>query len=66
MADDAVPDFPSMRRFLAKNLAKFMIPEYWVVVPNLPKTSVGKIDKKRLRQQVEAGSLPYVREVGMG
>jgi fatty-acyl-CoA synthase len=58
-------DFAALREFLAKQIAKFMVPEYWATVTSLPKTSVGKIDKKKLRQEVEAGVLAYVCETSM-
>lgn len=44
-------------------MAKFMVPDYWAVLPVLPKTSVGKIDKKRLREQVAAGHIDMVHEL---
>ncbi len=60
------PDFGGIRRYLAGQIAKFMIPEYWACVPSLPKTSVGKIDKKLLRGEVQSGTLPYLTETGFG
>ena len=53
-------DLPSpdeMRAFLNGKVAKFWIPEYWSVVETIPKTSVGKIDKKQLRAMRESGRL---------
>jgi len=63
--DGTSPDFRELRRFLANQIAKFMVPEYWAAVPGLPKTSVGKIDKKVLRQEVDKGTLAYVCETEM-
>lgn len=57
-------DYVAIRQFLGEQLAKFMVPEYWATVPSLPKTSVGKIDKRKLRGEIEAGTLSYVRELG--
>jgi fatty-acyl-CoA synthase len=34
------------------------LPERWAFVDALPKTSVGKIDKKELRRQFGDGSIP--------
>jgi len=35
--------------YLADKVAKWWIPEHWAFVDEIPKTSVGKFDKKRLR-----------------
>lgn len=56
------PDFAMLRAMLRGRMAKFMVPEYWSILPALPKTSVGKIDKKRLREQVAAGHIAIVHE----
>ena len=34
-----------------------MLPERWAVIDEVPKTSVGKFDKKVLRKQYAAGEL---------
>ena len=54
-------DHEEVRRFLLDKMAKFMVPEYWASIPNLPKTSVGKIDKRKLREDVDSGKLRFVR-----
>jgi fatty-acyl-CoA synthase len=54
-------DYEEVRRFLLDKMAKFMVPEYWASIPNLPKTSVGKIDKRKLREDVDSGKLRFVR-----
>jgi fatty-acyl-CoA synthase len=59
--EDRPIDFDDIRRFLSDQIAKFMVPEYWAAIPSLPKTSVGKIDKRKLREDVDAGRLPFVR-----
>ncbi|MCI2416984.1 long-chain fatty acid--CoA ligase [Saccharopolyspora sp. K220] len=46
-----------LREFLADSVAKWQLPEYWTFIPEAPKTSVGKFDKKRLRQQHAEGRL---------
>jgi fatty-acyl-CoA synthase len=46
-----------LREFLAGKVAKFWIPEYWSFLPEIPKTSVGKMDKRALRDRNEAGQL---------
>ncbi len=57
------PDFAALRAVLRGRMAKFMVPDYWALLPALPKTSVGKIDKKRLREQVAAGHMVIVHEL---
>lgn len=46
-----------LRDFLREKVAKFWIPEYWCFTDHIAKTSIGKIDKKTLRQQNESGAL---------
>ncbi len=46
-----------LRLFLQDKVAKFWIPEYWAFAQDIPKTSVGKIDKKRLREARDKGEL---------
>jgi len=52
-----------LRAFLADRVAKFWIPEYWAFVEEIPKTSVGKLDKKVLRACHTAGeyAVDYVK-----
>jgi fatty-acyl-CoA synthase len=60
----ALPD--QLRSFLVDKVAKFWVPEYWAVVDDIPKTSVGKIDKKLLREEVAAGRLAIQKHSGFG
>ena len=46
-----------LRDFLAKRVAKWWLPERWVFVEEIPKTSVGKFDKKVLRARYKAGEI---------
>ncbi|MEC3975297.1 long-chain fatty acid--CoA ligase [Amycolatopsis sp. H20-H5] len=46
-----------LRDFLADKVAKWQLPEYWTFVDEVPKTSVGKFDKKRLRAFHSEGKL---------
>ncbi|HYM58082.1 MAG TPA: long-chain fatty acid--CoA ligase [Solirubrobacteraceae bacterium] len=48
---------------LADRVAKFWIPDEFAFIDEVPKTSVGKFDKKVLRKRLEAGELD-VRESG--
>ena len=47
----------ALRAHLAESFAKFEIPDRFVFVDELPKTSVGKFDKKALRGRYAEGSL---------
>jgi fatty-acyl-CoA synthase len=42
---------------LANQFAKFQLPDTIVTINAIPKTSVGKFDKKVLRQQYAEGKL---------
>ncbi len=43
--------------FLSTRVAKWWLPERWTFIEAVPKTSVGKFDKKVLRAQYADGSL---------
>jgi fatty-acyl-CoA synthase len=47
-----------LRDWLSGQIARWWLPERWAFVAALPRTSVGKYDKKLLRQQFAAGELP--------
>ena len=55
-----------LRRFLSDKVAKFWIPEYWCFVSEIPKTSVGKMDKKVLRQMLAEGQLKITQYESQG
>ena len=46
-----------LREFMADKVAKWQLPENWTFVDEVPKTSVGKFDKKRLRAFHSEGKL---------
>jgi fatty-acyl-CoA synthase len=46
--------------YLAEHVAKWWVPERWSFVPEVPKTSVGKFDKKVLRAEFAKGELDVV------
>jgi fatty-acyl-CoA synthase len=46
-----------LREWLADRVAKWWLPERWAVVESVPKTSVGKFDKKVLRKAYADGEL---------
>jgi fatty-acyl-CoA synthase len=49
--------FVELRDFLAERVPRWQLPERWVLLPEVPKTSVGKFDKKVLRSSHAAGQL---------
>ncbi|MEV6274037.1 long-chain fatty acid--CoA ligase [Nocardia sp. NPDC051832] len=50
-----------LRDFLADKFAKWQLPERWTFIAEVPKTSVGKFDKKRLRAQYADGELQVTK-----
>ncbi len=46
-----------VRDWLADKLPRWQLPERWAVIDEVPKTSVGKFDKKVLRQRFADGEL---------
>ena len=46
-----------LNEHLAPRVAKWWLPDELVLVEEVPKTSVGKFDKKVLRQRLEQGRL---------
>ncbi len=55
----------TLRAALSERFARFMIPEYWAVADFIPRTSVGKFDKKTLREQFDAGGMTVIVETGL-
>ena len=51
-----------VRRHLAPKFPSFWLPDTMALVSEIPKTSVGKFDKKVIRQQILNGELEIVRE----
>ncbi|WP_281901045.1 fatty acid--CoA ligase [Micromonospora humidisoli] len=51
-----------LRAFLAGSVAHWQLPERWAVIDAVPRTSVGKFDKKVVRSRYAAGDLE-VREL---
>ena len=50
-----------LREFLAGQVAHWQLPERWAFIDEVPKTSVGKFDKKVLRQRFAEGALEVRR-----
>jgi fatty-acyl-CoA synthase len=49
-----------LRAFLQDKVARWWLPERWTIISEIPKTSVGKFDKKVLRARNENGELDVV------
>jgi len=54
---DANASAQELREFLSERVAKWWLPERWSFIESVPKTSVGKFDKKVLRAQYAEGAL---------
>jgi fatty-acyl-CoA synthase len=50
-------DLAELRDFLAGRIDWWQVPEQWSVIAEVPKTSVGKFDKKELRRRYADGTL---------
>jgi fatty-acyl-CoA synthase len=56
-AAGSVIDSATLREFLAGKVAGWQVPERWAFIDEVPKTSVGKFDKKVLRKRYAEGEL---------
>jgi fatty-acyl-CoA synthase len=56
------PDPEPLKAFLEGRVAKWWIPERWAFIDEVPKTSVGKFDKKVLRARHGEGKLAVLGE----
>lgn len=56
----ADPGVEELRDHLAERMAKWQVPERFAFVDEIPKTSVGKLDKKRIRSSHADGELNVV------
>jgi fatty-acyl-CoA synthase len=63
LRDGSTVEPEELRDFLADKVAKWQLPENWAFIDEVPKTSVGKFDKKRLRAAHTDGRLD-VRHLG--
>jgi fatty-acyl-CoA synthase len=55
------PDPAAMVSYLAGKVARWQVPENWTFITEIPKTTVGKYDKKVLRARFKAGELTVQR-----
>jgi fatty-acyl-CoA synthase len=61
LREGSEPDFEELRGFLGEHVAHWQLPERWAVIEAVPKTSVGKFDKKVLRQRYAEGELDVTK-----
>jgi fatty-acyl-CoA synthase len=47
----------SLREYLGEHVARWQLPERWTFIEAVPRTSVGKFDKKRVRADYASGTL---------
>ena len=59
-AEGKAPEVEELREYLRARVARWQVPERWAFVTEVPKTSVGKFDKKALRAQYAEGALAVV------
>ena len=59
-AEGTEPDFEELARFLADRVDRWQVPERWIRVDALPRTTVGKTDKQALRKRYADGVLAVV------
>jgi acyl-CoA synthetase (AMP-forming)/AMP-acid ligase II len=57
LRDGATATGADLREFLSATVARWQLPERWAFIESVPKTSVGKFDKKRVRAQYADGAL---------
>ncbi|MFE9255577.1 long-chain fatty acid--CoA ligase [Streptomyces sp. NPDC006879] len=61
LREGAAADYDTLRAFLGQSIAKWQLPERWAIVPAVPKTSVGKFDKKKIREAHRLGQLDVTK-----
>ncbi|MBB5934267.1 long-chain fatty acid--CoA ligase [Streptomyces zagrosensis] len=61
LKEGASADYEELKTFLAGRIARWQLPERWAVLAAVPKTSVGKFDKKVIRKQYAEGALDVTR-----
>jgi fatty-acyl-CoA synthase len=61
LREGAKVDPAELREFLAARVAHWQLPERWTFIEAVPKTSVGKFDKKQVRSRYAQGNLEVTR-----
>jgi fatty-acyl-CoA synthase len=57
LREGATVTVDELRGFLAERVARWQLPERWAFIDTVPKTSVGKFDKKVIRARYADGAL---------
>jgi fatty-acyl-CoA synthase len=52
--ESSAADPIALREFLREQVPRWWVPERWAFLPQLPRTSVGKLDKKSLRARLRS------------
>ncbi|MFE0423702.1 long-chain fatty acid--CoA ligase [Streptomyces sp. NPDC058953] len=60
LKDGATADLAALKAFLAESVAKWQLPERWSLVREVPKTNIGKFDKRVIRKRYADGELDVV------
>jgi fatty-acyl-CoA synthase len=61
LREGATTTSEQLRDHLAQSFAKWQLPDAWAFIDQVPRTSVGKFDKKVLRQDFADGNLDVTR-----
>ena len=61
VSDELDADPARLASYLDAKVARWQVPENWTFITEIPKTTVGKFDKKVLRARFAAGELPVQR-----
>ncbi|MEW2137467.1 long-chain fatty acid--CoA ligase [Streptomyces sp. NPDC005409] len=61
LKEGASVTYTGLREFLALSIPKWQLPERWTLIEAVPKTSVGKFDKKVIRKQYADGALDVTK-----
>jgi len=62
LTPNGTADPKTLKLFLHDRVAKWWVPERWAFIAEVPKTSVGKFDKKVLRADYAQGKLTIVSD----
>jgi fatty-acyl-CoA synthase len=60
LQEDAVATAEELRNYLADKVVRWWLPERWTFVEEIPRTSVGKYDKKTIRARYAEGAYEVI------
>lgn len=64
LRDEDPPSIEQLAQYLAARVTRWSVPDRWAILDEIPKTSVGKLDKNSLRQRYREEDLGLVVRVG--